>query len=231
MGNKLGVQQLEWINERAHEGSFGSDFSDSRPVVNWILFQNLLEGEKSLHIRKAAVKWTQRRLFVIVSVINNLLQLSQKLLILCQKKISRTLEKHHSNTHVRDRTLSKEILGGTCWSWLGTEWHPQVLSHPSEWYRPAPAWLQVGTVDMVLLYSLPAASGDESDMSLWQLIRSDSPDVWPEYKAGGEKNKHTFIKPSGSHLNMCVWSSFPLNGFSERSISTFCKPPKHFWLK
>lgn len=66
MGDKLCVQQLVQTNEQEPE-LFWRDFRDSRPGLTWILFQNFLERETSLHIKKAGIKWKQRHLFASVS--------------------------------------------------------------------------------------------------------------------------------------------------------------------
>lgn len=67
MGDKLCVQQLVQINEPEPE-LFWRDFRDSRPGLTWILFQNFLEREASLHIKKAGIEWKQKHLFALVSV-------------------------------------------------------------------------------------------------------------------------------------------------------------------
>lgn len=58
-----------------------------------------------------------------------------------------------------------------------------MLCHPIALCRLVPASPLVGTVGKVPLCSLPVASEDGNGMWLWQLIRSNSPDVWLEYKA------------------------------------------------
>lgn len=65
-GDELCVQQLVQTSGREPE-LFWRDFRDRRPGLTWILFQNILERETSLYIKKAGTKWKQRQLFALVS--------------------------------------------------------------------------------------------------------------------------------------------------------------------
>lgn len=63
---EINYVQLVQTNEQ-EPGLFWRDFRDSRPGLTWTPFQNLLERETALYIKKVGIKKKRRQFFASVS--------------------------------------------------------------------------------------------------------------------------------------------------------------------